>query len=127
MNLILASNSPARRSMLENAGYRFQAQPSAVDEEPIKKQAALTGLALPDLALELAIAKASDVAAPTRMRWSLDQIRFSSVKVQDCRKWTAHKQPMTNCAACKAESHQLHSAVAVCKNSQVTFPTCRNS
>jgi septum formation protein len=121
MNLILASNSPARRSMLENAGCRFQAKPSAVDEEIIKKQAALTGLALPDLALELAIAKASDVsgAHPDAMVIGSDQVlecegaRLSKVVSLQA----AHDQ----LRRLQGRIHQLHSAVAVCKNSQVIF------
>ena len=121
MNLILASNSSARRSMLENAGYRFKAIPSAVDEEPIKQQAALTGLALPDLALELAIAKASDVSAthPDALVIGSDQVlecegqRLSKVDDMEA----AHEQ----LRRLQGKAHQLHSAVAVCKNGEITF------
>lgn len=121
MNLILASNSSARRSMLENAGYRFKAIPSAVDEEPIKQQAALTGLALPDLALELAIAKASDVSAthPDALVIGSDQVlgcegaRLSKVDTIEAAHDQVHRL--------QGKTHQLHSAVAVCKNGEVTF------
>jgi septum formation protein len=121
MNIILASNSSARRSMLENAGCRYQAKPSAVDEELIKKKAELTGLALPDLALKLAIAKASDIAAthPDAMVIGSDQVlecegaRLSKVDSMQA----AHDQ----LRRLQGKTHQLYSAVAVCKNSEVIF------
>lgn len=121
MNLILASNSSARRSMLENAGCQFQVKPSAVDEDPIKKQAELTGLMLPDLALELAIAKANDVSAahPDAMVIGSDQVlgceaaRLSKVDNMQA----AHEQ----LCRLQGKTHQLHSAVAVSKNGAITF------
>jgi septum formation protein len=55
--LILASGSPRRRSLLEEAGYSFTVEPSGVDED------AVTDLYPMDLALHLALAKADAVAA----------------------------------------------------------------
>lgn len=121
MNLILASNSSARRSMLENAGCQFQAKPSAVDEGPIKKQAELTGLALSDLALKLAIAKASDVSAAHR-----DAMVIGSDQVLECEGARLSKVDSMEAAheqlrRLQDKTHQLHSAVAVCKNTAVIF------
>jgi septum formation protein len=121
MNLILASNSSARRSMLENAGCRFESKPSEVDEEPIKKRADLTGSALTELALKLAIAKASDISAahPDAMVIGSDQVlgcegaRLSKVDTIEAAHDQVHRL--------QGKTHQLHSAVAVCKNGEITF------
>jgi len=58
--LILASASPARQTLLRHAGLKCFAMPAAVDEAALKRD--FTGDA-PSLALHLASAKASEVAA----------------------------------------------------------------
>lgn len=58
--LVLASASPARKRALIDAGIRPVVQVSGVDEEALA--ASLAGLAVPELALRLAQAKARDVA-----------------------------------------------------------------
>ena len=55
--LILASASPRRRELLDEAGYDFDVQPSGVDEDALSK-----GVDPHDLPLLLATAKAEDVA-----------------------------------------------------------------
>lgn len=60
MRLILASASPSRRRVLEDAGVRPVVQVSNVDEEALA--ASLGDLPVADLALHLARAKARDVA-----------------------------------------------------------------
>ena len=55
--LILASASPRRRSLLEEAGFSFLVEPSGVDEETAQNLYPI------DLAMHLAIAKADAVAA----------------------------------------------------------------
>lgn len=60
--LILASASVARRAVLEGAGLRFAARPSAVDEDAIKQSARAEGLSAADTALMLADAKAERLA-----------------------------------------------------------------
>jgi septum formation protein len=121
MKLILASASTARRSMLENAGYRFETVPSTVDETPIKEQADQLGMKMSDLALRLALAKAQDIAAlqPNACVIGSDQVlecegnRFS--KVSDLSQ--AHEQ----LARLQGKSHHLHSAVAVCCDDRILF------
>ncbi|MSW66306.1 MAG: septum formation inhibitor Maf, partial [Actinobacteria bacterium] len=59
--MVLASASPARRMLLANAGVTPQIVVSHVDEEELA--ASLAPIAPVDLCLELARAKARDVAA----------------------------------------------------------------
>ena len=61
MKLLLASQSAARRRMLEAAGVPFEAVAAQVDEEALK--AGLQGLGAIDLAAALAEAKALSVGA----------------------------------------------------------------
>ncbi|WP_207538949.1 Maf family protein [Sabulicella rubraurantiaca] len=62
MRLILASQSAARRHMLESAGLRFEAMPAAVDEEAIKEGARAEKIPPADAAAMLADAKAARIA-----------------------------------------------------------------
>ena len=62
MRLILASQSTARRALLENAGLNFETMPAAVDEGTIKESAQAEGLSAADTAILLADAKAARIA-----------------------------------------------------------------
>ena len=60
--LVLASKSPARRAVLENAGVPFTWRDAGVDEDAVKADAARTGMTPRDLAHALAAAKATAAA-----------------------------------------------------------------
>ncbi len=62
MRIILASQSSARRRMLEAAGVPFEALPAHVDEAAIKESAKAEGMGARDAATLLADAKAARVA-----------------------------------------------------------------
>jgi septum formation protein len=60
--LVLASQSAARRTLLERAGLRFEALPAAVDEATLKESAQAEGIPPEDAAVMLAEAKAERIA-----------------------------------------------------------------
>lgn len=60
--LILASQSPSRRMLMENAGLVFETRPAAIDERAIEDAVAACQPEPPDIAAALAEAKALDVA-----------------------------------------------------------------
>lgn len=60
--LILASASPARRTVLENAGLAFAVEPAEVDEAEVKSAMRAQGAAAADVAAALAERKARAVA-----------------------------------------------------------------
>ena len=62
MRLILASQSLARRALLEGAGLTFEALSAAVDEASIKESARAEGHSAADTAILLADAKAARIA-----------------------------------------------------------------
>ena len=61
--LILASSSPTRKALMEQAGLRFSVVPAAVDERALEAQALVDGADARDLAALLARAKAEAVSA----------------------------------------------------------------
>lgn len=58
--LVLASASPFRKALLENAGLHFDVEPARIDERAVEEP--LEGLAAEDVASILAEAKAQDVS-----------------------------------------------------------------
>jgi septum formation protein len=60
--LILASQSPSRRALMEAAGLTFEARPAAVDEAALKESARAEGMPAADAAILLAEAKAQRIA-----------------------------------------------------------------
>ena len=60
--LILASQSPFRRMLMENAGLAFSAEAAAIDERAVEAALSERNLAPPEVAEALAVEKARDVA-----------------------------------------------------------------
>jgi septum formation protein len=60
--LILASQSPFRRMLMENAGLAFETRPASIDERAVEAAIAARDPSPPELAEELAAAKALDVS-----------------------------------------------------------------
>ena len=75
MSLILASASPIRRSMLDQAGVAHQAIPAAIDEAALKQDFDDPE----EAALELARAKALSVAAEHPQEWVIGSDSIVSV------------------------------------------------
>jgi septum formation protein len=74
--LILASSSATRRALLERAGLRFEAMPTAVDEAALKEAARAEGILAADTAIMLAEAKAERIARrhPDALTIGCDQL-----------------------------------------------------
>jgi len=117
--LLLASNSAARRTLLQAAGVAIQVKPAAIDERAIEARAGLTDAGV--VAALLAREKALAVAAgdPDAMVLGADQTlslgerRFS--KAPD--RAAAREQ----LGALRGNTHTLHSAVAVVRGGTVLF------
>ena len=116
--LVLASQSKVRRTVLEAAGIPVDARPAHLDERAIED--GVKG-GPGDVALTLAREKARTVAAMSdRMliagcdqTLALGDTRFSKPKDRDA----AREQ----LKFMRAKPHELHSAVAVCRNGAVAF------
>jgi septum formation protein len=116
--LVLASQSKVRRALLEAAGIPVEAKPAHLDERAIEER--VRG-GPGDVALTLAREKARTVAAMSDraivvgcdQTLALGERRFS--KPAD--KAAARAQLL----ALRGKTHELHSAVCVCRNGAVTF------
>jgi septum formation protein len=117
--LVLASQSRARRTLLEAAGIPVETRPADIDERAVEAQA---GLAAPgDVAQHLAQAKAAAVAAllPDRLVLGADQTlslegdRFSKPKDRAAAR--------AQLSALRGRTHELHSALAVLRGAELLY------
>ena len=116
--LVLASQSKVRRSLLEAAGIPVDARPADLDERAIEQR--VTG-GPGDVALTLAREKARTVAAMSErgivvgcdQTLALGDRRFSKPADRNAAR--------DQLRAMRGKVHELHSAVAVCRNGSVTF------
>ena len=116
--LVLASQSKVRRALIEAAGIPVETRPAHLDERAIEQQVK-GGPA--EVALTLAREKARTVAAMSGPDYvigcdqtlALGDRRFSKPKDRAAAR--------TQLMALRGTTHQLHSAVAVCRNGSVTF------
>ena len=116
--LVLASQSKVRRSLLEAAGIPVDARPADLDERAIEQR--VTG-GPGDVALTLAREKARTVAAMSErgivvgcdQTLALGERRFSKPADRNAAR--------DQLRAMRGKVHELHSAVAVCRNGSVTF------
>ncbi|WP_316233114.1 Maf family protein [Bradyrhizobium sp. SZCCHNPS2010] len=117
--LVLASQSRARRTLLENAGLACVAEPADIDERAMQTE---SGLVAPyELALHLAKAKALAVSATkpgahvvgADQTLALGDRLFNKPAGRD----EAHRQLL----ALAGRTHALHSAIAVARDSEVVF------
>jgi len=116
--LVLASQSKVRRSLLEAAGIPVEARPAHLDERAIEQ--GVTG-GPSEVALTLAREKARTVAAMSDrsivvgcdQTLALGERRFS--------KPTDRAAARAQLLALRGKTHELHSAVCMCRNGGVTF------
>lgn len=113
LSLILASQSSARRDLLQNAGVDVECQPARIDEAAIK--AALIAEKAParDIADALAEMKTRRVAGknPARLVLGADQILVSNGKIFD--KPSSVDEAKNQLKALRGQTHTLFSAAVI--------------
>lgn len=121
MKLVLASGSAVRRSILENAGLRIEVAPAALDERAAEEPLLKAGVASDDLALALAMAKAtlvsegraSDLVIGADQVLELDGERFTKPSDMEA----ARRQLL----GLSGRTHQLHTAVCCARSGEITW------
>jgi septum formation protein len=117
--LILASQSRARRMLLENAGLACEAIPAAIDERALQNEA---GLAAPyEVALHLAQAKAVAVSLGKPGSYVVGADQTLAVGERLFNKPAGREQAIQQLSALAGRTHALHSAVTVVRDSKVVF------
>jgi septum formation protein len=121
MRLILASASSARRSLLENAGLDFEVVPADLDERAAEQPLLAAGAAVEDIALALAMAKATMVseAHPADLVIGADQIlELAGGRLNKPADMEAARRQLLKLSG---KTHSLHSAAACARNGEIVW------
>lgn len=118
-SLVLASASPARRAMLENAGLALEVLPGALDETAARRS--LAGRQAPEIASALACEKALACArrAPARLVLGADQILVCRGKI--FAKPASLAEARCQLQELRGKTHELISAAALARDGAVLW------
>jgi septum formation protein len=117
--LILASQSHARKMLLANAGIEFEAFPADIDERAVQRDSGLT--APGGIASLLAREKALFVSAQKPGRYVVGADQTLALGNKRFSKPSGRAQAAEQLHALAGNTHELHSAVAVARESKILF------
>ena len=126
-SITLASQSYARRKILQDAGIVFQAIASNVDEQSEKTRLLAAGATPADIAVALARAKALDVSAHTP-RWVIGADQTLEFAGATYDKVTSLTEARERLAMLSGQVHRLQTATAVARDGEIVWQklaTCR--
>jgi septum formation protein len=120
-SLVLASASPFRRMLLENAGIHFQAKAAGIDERAIENQAERQHSSPEEVALILAEAKARHVGGdfPEDIIIGSDQTMSLGQRVYH--KPRDIKEAREHLLSLSGQTHQLNSAVVLTQGGDILW------
>ena len=117
--LILASQSPARKMLLANAGISFEAVPADIDERSLQKN---SGLSAPgEIAGLLAREKACFVSSKNPGRYVIGADQTLALGSRLFSKPAGRAQAADQLRLLAGGTHELHSAVAVARDGKIVF------
>ena len=117
--LILASQSRARRMLLENAGLAFEALPADMDERAVQKN---SGLSAPgEVASLLAREKALFVSRQKPGQYVVGADQTLSLGERMFSKPAGRAQAAEQLGQLAGRTHELHSAVSVARDGKILF------
>ena len=117
--LILASKSPARQVLLDNAGIAFEVIPADIDERAIELAA---GLSTPgEVAALLAREKAVSVSSRHPDRFVVGADQTLALDTRRFSKPAGRRDAAEQLQALAGRTHELHSAVAVAHGGEILF------
>ena len=115
-DLILASGSESRKTMLNEAGLKFSVQPSSVDESIIKDS--MVGKPFSDQVIALACAKAKDISEKFPKSVVIGGDQMCVYHDQLFSKPGTREQAIINLKKLSGTSHYQHSGICLFKNGQ---------
>ena len=121
MRLILASASPARRTLLLNAGLEFESIPAELDERAAERPLLETGAPLDDLALALAMAKATLVSEKHAEATVIGADQVLELDGERLTKPADMEAARRQLLKLSARTHRLHSAVACAREGGIVW------
>lgn len=117
--LLLASSSPFRRMLMENAGLTFSCESASIDERAIE---ATLGDASPDaVALSLAKAKALDVAKRNPQALVIGSDQTMSLGERVYHKSSSRNEAKENLLSLSGKTHRLNSAIAFARGNEIVW------
>ena len=119
--LVLASSSPFRRQLLENAGLAFSTETARIDERQIEEGLASKTRGPESLASELACRKALEVSArrPDALVIGCDQTMAMGSQI--FHKPTDLDAARRQLQALRGGTHRLYSGICVVRNGEVVW------
>jgi len=121
MKLILASRSPYRASLLENAGLSFSAEASRINERSVEQPLIEADLPPADIAEVLAIAKADDVSARHAGALIIGSDQILAFEGEMLHKPEDMEAARRRLLALSGKSHQLHSSVVLVQDGETKW------
>lgn len=119
--IILASASPYRAQILNDAGIEFDAQASTIDERAAETPLIESGQDASDIASVLAEAKAMDVAARNPGAVVIGGDQTMSLDGELLHKPATMEEARYRLLAMSGKTHQLHSALALVRDGQTLW------
>lgn len=119
--LVLASASPFRRALLENAGLVFQARAAEVDERALEQPLEAAGTSPADVALTLAEAKAKDVARHFNGALVIGSDQTMSLGPRVYHKPKDLAEAADHLLSLSGKTHSLNSAVVLVRDGEVVW------
>ncbi|MCC8964951.1 Maf family protein [Bradyrhizobium sp. Pear76] len=117
--LILASQSRARKMLLENAGLDFEALPADIDERAVQKN---SGLSAPgEIASLLAREKALFISRQKPGQYVVGADQTLALGQRMFSKPTGRAQAAEQLGLLSGQTHALHSAISVAYDGKVRF------
>ncbi|WP_426443509.1 Maf family protein [Bradyrhizobium genosp. P] len=117
--LVLASQSRARRMLLENAGLDFEALPADIDERAVQKSSGRTAPA--EIASLLACEKALFVSRQKPGQFVIGADQTLALGPRMFSKPAGRAQAAEQLGLLAGQVHELHSAVAVARDGKILF------
>lgn len=117
--LVLASASPFRRMLMENAGLAFESRAAEIDEREM--EAGLEGAPPDQVALALARAKALDVSRHFSGALVIGSDQTMSLGNRVYHKPKSIKEAKENLLSLSGRSHRLNSAIALARDNEVVW------
>ncbi|MBB3570855.1 Maf-like protein [Rhizobium sp. BK491] len=119
--LILASSSPFRRMLMENAGLHFQAIAADIDERAIEAPLELGGASPDAVALVLAKAKAKEVSDRFPASLVIGSDQTMSLGAQVFHKPKSIADAENHLRTLSGKTHRLNSAIALARNGDIIW------
>jgi septum formation protein len=117
--LVLASSSPFRRMLMENAGLSFESHAAQIDERKI--EAALVSSTPDQVALALAKAKALDVSNRFRNGLIIGSDQTMSLGSRVFHKPQSLAEAKESLLALSGATHRLNSAIALARDGEIVW------